>query len=1258
MKKRVLIILLIAVCSTLNYGQTAPGAGDGSSEHPYEIATFDNLLWIQADVARWDKHYIQTANITALPSGSENWDRIGDNGHPFTGSYNGQGHTIDGLVIVTGSSTNQRGLFGVTSDATIENVSITNISLTNIQSIGALIGECRGGVINNCNATGSVTGSGLHVGGLIGFTEASSHATISDSYSECSVTNNGTGTYAFTGGFAGGLRNAAVTNCYATGDVSAESGGDGTSVGGFVGIVGENSFSTISKSYSTGNVFGGSTGTNWTPSGGFAGYVIGGSVVRECYSTGNIESFTRAGGFVGYNRNDNTKIENCYCLGDVIRKTGSIDTFFGGFAGRNRDDALIDNCYSVGSVLYTGTTAPTNKGFVGANNDGATSTDCFFDSEVSNQSTDIAATPQTTMEMQTESTFTDAGWNFTTIWEIQGDNYPGFISSGIETISSGEISISVRQLTHGIEVISVSRNGTELLNTSGSPDLFTLNISGSTISASEGWNNVSTDNTGSGLTIQFSNPINTNSFPNGLIVTVTITTNNEKSEWDISVVGLDSKSLLEVTYPKLNFKADGSDTFLRPFCSGQEIDAPLASGLDTDLLYPRGSGATMQLSAYYNSSYGIYLTPHDPTAALKTIRTIAKDGGLEYFNIYPIPNKTVNGNDWQLPGYFALYTFDGNWYEAAQIYRDWASTEANFWPQTSAARNERQNKIGCIGAWAYMNVKDMDIARNEIEGFHDIVDVPVGILWYDWSTNVDGIDENYPDYFPEEPGMTEVVNEMQASGDVFIAPYTNGRLYDISLDDYNTNGEPYATKNENGDVYLQHFTGNDFAVMCPTQTSWQNTLIDVQDELTNRIGAKGSYLDQVCHALGIECMDDTHGHDLGGGNFWREGYNSMLTSMQSTQPSDVFITAEGAAEYLNNELDGCYTLSWIYDKLVPAYPAVYSGKIQTFGISSGTSNYDTDQFYAKLATTFNFGIQVGGFTTSIHLDNNLNEEPARAYIRKLANLRYKLREYMSFGKLLKPLIDVSGMGTITSDWLPGEQVRNVTVSVLQQSFWENSAGNKQVIIFTNASKTETLNFTLNYVGTAHGLTGDLLVQQVKAETEGAIVSESNSFTRNITLEPLEEEAYIVKQEGGVLLQTKIFLEGAYNANSNLMSTSLGNSIPLTSPYTEDARTVASIPSNIVDWILVELRETVNGDAIISKSVFLNEDGRVVADNGITGEIELSAPEGDYYIVIKHRNHLAVMSSHPITLNRMSSTLYDFTTGSDRFYGVGGAKQID
>ena len=64
---------------------------------------------------------------------------------------------------------------------------------------------------------------------------------------------------------------------------------------------------------------------------------------------------------------------------------------------------------------------------------------------------------------------------------------------------------------------------------------------------------------------------------------------------------------------------------------------------------------------------------------------------------------------------------------------------------------------------------------------------------------------------------------------------------------------------------------------------------------------------------------------------------------------------------------------------------------------------------------------------------------------------------------------------------------------------------------------------------------------------------------------------------------------------------------------------------------------------------MKNDGTIVDMDG-TNPVKFNGrPDGDYYIVIKHRNHLPIMSKNMESLNSISS-LYDFTTGSEKFYG--------
>jgi hypothetical protein len=167
---------------------------------------------------------------------------------------------------------------------------------------------------------------------------------------------------------------------------------------------------------------------NITGSGYYVGGLVGrngvwlneGGILINCYTTGIVSGETVVGGLVGYN--DEGRITNCYSTSAV---SGHVNG--GGLLGYN-DEGRITNCYSTGKVNgdYLA------DGFVGSNYYGDV-TGCFWDIETSGQVTSDGGKGLTTAEMQTASTFLDAGWDFTNetangtedIWRIlEGQDYP------------------------------------------------------------------------------------------------------------------------------------------------------------------------------------------------------------------------------------------------------------------------------------------------------------------------------------------------------------------------------------------------------------------------------------------------------------------------------------------------------------------------------------------------------------------------------------------------------------------------------------------------------------------------------------------------------------------------------------------------------------------------------------------------------------------------------------------------------------------
>jgi len=152
--------------------------------------------------------------------------------------------------------------------------------------------------------------------------------------------------------------------------------------------------------------------------------------------------------------------------------------------------------------------------------------------------------------------------------------------------------------------------------------------------------------------------------------------------------------------------------------------------------------------------------------------------------------------------------------------------------------------------------------------------------------------------------------------------------------------------------------------------------------------------------------------------------------------------------------------------------------------------------------------------------------------------------------------------------------------------------------------------------------------------------------------------------GYVEVNIKFFLQGPFdNEAGNSMKIDLRDNgyLPLTQPYNDSpwnylgTESVDEIPSNVVDWVLVELREDTT-KVITRKAGFLLSGGLVVDLDGIN-PLKIKASPNKYYIVIYHRNHLAAMSAEKISLKR-HSILYDFTISIEKYYGETGAEELD
>ncbi len=225
--------------------------GNGGTSSPYEITDIYGLQGLGSPSASFtsaDAELVNdiTATGTSTWNGGEGFVPIGNGGAFYSGTFDGQGHVINGLFI---DRTNRGdvGLFGVASGA-LENIGLTNVQITGGSNTGGLVGSLGNdysgtsgnGTITKSYSTGTVSG-GNYVGGLAGL----NHGTlIEESFSAGTVTGG-----SFVGGLVGsGL--SPINDSYSTADVTAAGGPVG-------GLEGENYFGgVVHNNYSSGMVTG------------------------------------------------------------------------------------------------------------------------------------------------------------------------------------------------------------------------------------------------------------------------------------------------------------------------------------------------------------------------------------------------------------------------------------------------------------------------------------------------------------------------------------------------------------------------------------------------------------------------------------------------------------------------------------------------------------------------------------------------------------------------------------------------------------------------------------------------------------------------------------------------------------------------------------------------------------------------------------------------------------------------------------------
>lgn len=289
-----------------------------------DIETVDDLLALAkaADAETLGKNYRLKADLNLKDTP---FNGIGSAGQPFTGMFDGQGHTISHVTVNAPEGENV-GFFNAIKGATIRDLKLVNVQIVGKENVGGLVGSARvqldssdlsknvANLIGGCSVSGTVTGT-KNVGGLVGLNEGKTDPktlfSIASAVDKCaaSVTVNGK---EMTGGLVG-KNGGTITKSSSGGTVKGD-----TTTGGLVG----DSSGDIYDSHTSCTVAGSSH------TGGFVGFSDG--AVKDCYSIGGVSGTDYTGGFAGVI----SRAENVVSAGQVTIVGTPTQGYNGGFAGK------------------------------------------------------------------------------------------------------------------------------------------------------------------------------------------------------------------------------------------------------------------------------------------------------------------------------------------------------------------------------------------------------------------------------------------------------------------------------------------------------------------------------------------------------------------------------------------------------------------------------------------------------------------------------------------------------------------------------------------------------------------------------------------------------------------------------------------------------------------------------------------------------------------------------------------------------------
>ena len=576
--------------------------------------------------------------------------------------------------------------------------------------------------------------------------------------------------------------------------------------------------------------------------------------------------------------------------------------------------------------------------------------------------------------------------------------------------------------------------------------------------------------------------------------------------WRIAVENVGERVIRTVTFPRIGPLApqDG-ETLAVPQWIGEKTTQARAmlnpaSGHPGRWAWEYPGILSMQFMTLYGASEpGLLLSSNDTGHQRKQFAAFG-DGagamGIEVVHFAAVGEKKTGPF---APAYDVLLdAFSGDWYTAAAQYRQWAK-EAPWTRQSRLRTGKTPDWVRDTGLWIWNRGVSSGVLEPAI-ALQRQVDMPVSVFWHWWHGCA--YDDGFPEYLPPREGeasFKQAVEAARAQG-IHAIVYMNQRLWGMNTKSWKERGaERFAVKGPNGAIHPEvynKFTKAPCVSMCMGTPFWRNTYASLAEQAIRDLGVAGIYMDQACSSLA--CYDPSHGHPLGGGAYWMEGFRALEADIRKrcTDAASIGLAGEGCGEAWLPHLDMMLSLQVSMERYaapgiwepIPLFNAVYHDAAVQYGNYSSLTRPPYDELWPKeFAPTHPLELLDRKFATQFRMEQarslvwgqqpclaNFQEEQLEkrageiGYFLRIARLRQDALKYLRDGTFLRPPALAVAEETIPISRLSiyaGQQdaVREYTkpVQPVFASAWQAQDGDIAIVLANIVDKEIPVAFTLS-----------------------------------------------------------------------------------------------------------------------------------------------------------------------------------------------------